>query len=447
MRFFEKLTPDSQKCVQFLNNNNKLISENIELSTPFLNFINNFTSQYNHIKQSITIKETDEFITVYKSNKPHILNYLEHKNHNFLNNINMNEDLEIISEKISNSDKDIINNLFNEALQNFEPLQIHQEIYQIFCPIKIQFLIEQTLNFKKIYYSNYNNTRIVLKTFTDNQNIIPKYIRDIICRLLTINFLSNTPKDIMICKMWCINQQKKLPRYKYLSSHCVNTASTYCNNCTDVKIWRIEEAKKVACHEVFHCIGLDFHNIPFTNIERLKNMFNIPNSTEILLFESYVELWATIINCICISNTFDNNHHFLTDLIKYEISYSLFQTAKIINFFKFNKFKDFFNILGFEKKKDIYKQNTCAISYFIIKSALLFSVNNFIHFCYSNNKKSIFKFYESEKTYQIFFNLIIDSLDNEKYKNYIDQYILTLKKLDKNDFIYYNLRMTCLENF
>ena len=96
----------------------------------------------------------------------------------------------------------------------------------------------------------------------------------------------------------------------------------------------------------------------------------------------------------------------------------------------------------FVKKKDKFKQNTCSISYYIIKSALLFSINDFLQFCNSNNTESIINFKETDDGYKNFLKLILSSLNNSSFKKQINKNIKIIKSLNKNDYLYRNLRMT-----
>ncbi len=446
MNLDKYLVNDSLTCINFIKN--KLFDLKLNnLSKHLYHFGNEFINLYSKIEEKIILSELDYQISINKSNNPHFINFLSQNNIHLFNNSINNKSINEISESLSILNKDTIDYYYNLAVQNYKPLQQYKELYHRFCPLIIQFSIEQKINNLKIISSSYENVKIELKIYTESLSLKHSFIVDFLTRLLTINKISKIPRSQIICKLWLTNHKKKLPKFKFLSSHCVNTASTYCNNCNDIKIWRIEECKKVACHEIFHCIGLDFHNIPYFFNTKLKSVFNIDDSNEILIFESYVELWATIINCICFSKKIVNSLDLLNQFINYEIYFSIFQTSKIINFFGFDKFEDFFNIDGFEYKEKNYKQNTCVISYYIIKSALLYSLNDFVNFCFQNNKDSIINFYESDKSYYYLLQLILSSLNNQNYKNNVNKMIKIIQSCDKKNFIYQQLRMTCLEYY
>lgn len=437
------LVDDSLKCLTFLKNNfNHLKS--IKLNNYFYEFGNNFIEVYSKIENNLNLSESNYQIPIIKSDFPHFINFLSKNNLNLIDS-SYNQEINLLSEKLSIQNKEKLDYFYRLAVHNYNPLHQFKELYHRFCPLNIQFFIEQKIKNLKIISNTYDGVNIQIKIHSDNFSLKTSFIVDLITRLLTINQISKIPRDRIICKIWLVDIKKKLPKFQFLSSHCVNSASTYCDNCTDIKIWRIEECKKVACHEIFHCIGLDFHNIPDFFLSKLKSVFNICYSNDLLIFESYVELWATLINCICLSYKLTNDLMYIDQLINYEIQFSIFQSSKILSLFDFDNFDDFFNIHGFQKKNKKYKQNTCAISYYIIKSALLYSINDFINFCYENNKLSIINFYESNKSYVKLLDLILSSLNNKDYKDLINQMLKINRLCKKNNFIYQQLRMTCLE--
>ena len=440
------LIEDSKKCLSFIESNQSNF-ETITISDILSNFANNFMYQYETIINNIQLSNEMYNIQVSTSNNPHFLNFLNQNNVNLFSDKESDYDIDYLSEILSSKNKNEIDYYYDLAISNFTPMNQFKELYHRFCPLNIQFYIEQKINFLKIYSGSFSEIRITLMLYTHHLSIKNSYIYDLVSRLLTINILSKKPRMEIICKLWLTDFKKYLPRLKVLSSHCINTASTYCHHCNDIKIWRIEESKKVACHEIFHCIGLDFHDIPDFFIKKLISVFNIPDDTQILIFETYVELWATIINSICLAYNLKRDIGILNQLINYERYFSVFQSAKIINFFNFDSFESFFNLNGFVKKKNNFKQNTCSISYYIIKSALLFSLNDFLQFCNSNNTESIINFKETEDAYKNFLKLILSSLNNKSFKNQINKAIKIIKSLSKEDYIYRNLRMTCLEYY
>lgn len=455
------LIPDSKKCISFLD---KIKRDNyFQPSTQLTSFINLFLTTYNKIYSQFDI----QLENYHKENKvsqlPHFINFLKQfkqPNKVITEIISLSSnldifDLSLVSELISSINKDEINRIYNIGIKSYHPLSYNSEIYQNFCPLIVQYEIEQKLSYRINHYSQYDNCLINIETLTNQHSIKLSYIRDIMTRLLSINKISEVNMNRIRCKFWLTKQKKNLPKNKILTSDSVNTASTYCHNCDHVKIWRIEESKKVICHEIFHCLGLDFHDFPLNLLEALKSKLNLPNNINILLFESYVETWATIINCICYANLFkfENQElflNFIQKIIEYEICFATFQTAKILNFFGFKTYQQFFNIKGFSnlEKSNQFQQTSCSLSYYIIKSALLYNINNFISFCQKHNKPSILNFNRNLSTCQDYIKLILESLDKPYFKQDINSNLILFQKNQiKDHFILNTLRMTGIEYY
>jgi hypothetical protein len=225
----------------------------------------------------------------------------------------------------------------------------------------------------------------------------------------------------------------------------VNTTSTYIGGCGDICIWRKEEMLKVLSHEMGHCLGFDTYPVPIEVHNIIKNWFLIPTNTQIKINEAYVEMWAVIINTAAISHQFNLN---FLNLLDYERKFSLWQIAKILNYFKFSKFSDFFQIHGWKdsnRKKTQYLQTTSVLSYYIIKGALLFSIDKFVEYCNTFHHPNPFHFNSSN--WDLYLNLIQNSLQNEEFNKCVNLNLSKLQnKLTKRTTFWHNsLRMTALE--
>ena len=177
-------------------------------------------------------------------------------------------------------------------------------------------------------------------------------------------------------------------------------------------------------------------------------MFAIPNNTEIRVYESYVELWAIIINLSIIS-TIEQEYN-LEKILNIECSYCFFQIAKILNYFGFTKWDEFY------KKKDpkYYKQESSILSYYIIKTALLYNIDEFIEWCYLSNANENshllpIKFINNRNNTNSYYQLIEKSLDKNGLEENINYYLTNIfstnKQINDNDFIMKTLRMSCFE--
>jgi hypothetical protein len=115
-------------------------------------------------------------------------------------------------------------------------------------------------------------------------------------------------------------------------------------------------------------------------------------NTDFRLYESYCEFWATILNCVYYANEKSLNKqnvsfkNTLSEYINNEIQHSLFQCVKILNYYGM-KYQDLYenNSQASFARTYKYKENTPVISYFFIKTILLFHYNLSVSWCITNN--------------------------------------------------------------
>jgi hypothetical protein len=172
-----------------------------------------------------------------------------------------------------------------------------------------------------------------------------------------------------------------------------NTAfTTFCSPSTDIHIYRMEEWLKVLIHESFHNLGLEFSKFITDYINRvILGMF--PVKSQVNLGESYAEIWAELINCCIVSYSAarDKTNHAgmlsrLDKLLDIETKFSLVQCAKVLRHNRM-KYSDFFSASN--SARQLYTENTNVLSYYVIKSILMFNKNEFIAWCVSNNKNPL----------------------------------------------------------
>ena len=172
-----------------------------------------------------------------------------------------------------------------------------------------------------------------------------------------------------------------------------NTAfTTFCSPSTDIHIYRMEEWLKVLIHESFHNLGLEFSKFITDYVNRLiLEMF--PVKSQVNLGESYAEIWAELINCCIVSYSAarDKTNHAgmlsrLDKLLDIETKFSLVQCAKVLRHNRM-KYSDFFS--GSSTACQLYSENTNVLSYYVIKSILMYHKNEFIAWCVSNNKNPL----------------------------------------------------------
>jgi hypothetical protein len=219
---------------------------------------------------------------------------------------------------------------------------------------------------------------------------IRNYVKSVFIWLhLAGNYACSKCSQTLNINLYLTDQTKTLPRFgSVIGRSNVNTAyTTPCAASTDICIFREEEWFKVFIHESFHCLGLDFSDMKFTNADALiGGIFKI--NADIRLFETYCETWAEIIHSMFLtffSTKLKDNYDImmgkLDRILETEARFSLFQCVKVLDFNNM-KYTDMF----MESKRRMYREDTHVLSYYIIKALLLFNKNAFINWCSQNNK-------------------------------------------------------------
>ena len=227
-----------------------------------------------------------------------------------------------------------------------------------------------------------------------------------------------------------------------------NTAfTTSCSPESSIYLFREEEWFKVLIHESFHNLGLDFSSLENHGASTILDIF--PVQSDVNLFETYCEMWAEILNVVFYvyyTHSAENDAVILKEFekkIQFERCFSLFQCAKVLHFYGmdyqdlYEKSKD-----SIQKRAYKYKENTNVLSYYILKSILMFYLNDFMDWCYQNsqgslqfNKNVVDKYCDFIKEHykRNDFLIIVDSIEK-----WIDEN-------EKGDTIWRTLRMTVAE--
>jgi hypothetical protein len=182
--------------------------------------------------------------------------------------------------------------------------------------------------------------------------------------------------------------KKKIPATKrsYIKRINANTAfTTACNTTNEIVIFRYEEWFKVFIHETMHALGLDFSEIN-TEYTNQCIMDIMPVKSDVRLYETYCETWASILNAMFISLFSTNHNEDLENMdrmikktqnfIHLEILFSLFQCCKVLSFFDL-KYTDLSeqSINAHNKRTNQYKEETQILSYYILKPISLFHID------------------------------------------------------------------------
>jgi len=251
------------------------------------------------------------------------------------------------------------------------------------------------------------------------------------------------------------NLYKRKPNKKgeHISPIHANTAYTRsCSPKSTIQIFREEEWFKVLVHESFHNLGLDFSTMNIEKCQKkLRDWFSIP--TEGLLFETYCETWATIINVLFVSFYFEHSRTgddiFSRILKKFrenmvlESKFAMFQSAKVLQHMNLTYTDLVEKTPTSTTYRRQYKEDTNILCYYVIKSLMIFHLNDFLEWCFVENRGSL-DFKKTEENLENFCSLVERLYKDPKYietHEQISRYIQ--EHADYSDhFVYSTLRMT-----
>ena len=340
-----------------------------------------------------------------------------------------------------------------------------------YFPQEIRKVIETKTVNKILYYCVLNERKITLTFFTfkneTNFAIYDKYAKQVfmLIAILTHYSSSECSKSLNIF-IYLTDFKRIIPdnNYTILGSYNVNGGfTTTCDKNSEIVVYRKEEWFKVLIHEAFHNLGLDFSKMNTNQFHsKIKQIF--PINSKFNIFESYCEFWARILNsAFCSYNVIDNKNDkdafktFLDFFIQIERLFSLFQCNKILNFLGISYQNLYETDNGSHiARENLYKETTNVFAYYIVTAFLLDNYVNVMNWCNKNNL-SCFKFNNSQRNLDLFYNLIENSYKrNEFLKNLmcVSNYASKLnKKTNKNNKlannqinnIFKTTRMTIME--
>ena len=197
----------------------------------------------------------------------------------------------------------------------------------------------------------------------------------------------------------------------------INTGFTYsCIPSNTIILFREEEWLKVFIHETFHSLGFDFSGSPsLTEIAKGKilNLFSI-QSDDILLYETYTELNAEILNVIFFVYFTTKKKDTLLYIKKfekymnYEIYFSCFQCVKVLHYNK-TEYQDIIS-----KKINPYREQTNVFVYYVLKSVLMIYYKDYLDWIMTKNNGSL-NFIKTESQLNEFIQLIQKNYMNSEY--------------------------------
>lgn len=184
--------------------------------------------------------------------------------------------------------------------------------------------------------------------------------------------------------------------------NCNSGFSTVCAERNEMTIFRSEEWFKVFLHESFHSFGLEFND----SCEMQQSNYivgTLPIKPRVRVSETYVEVWARIINvvysAVINSQGTDEFHNLLRFSLQLEALFSMYQAVRVLNFMNL----DYRSVIDKTSvtSKMLYKEDTHVFAYYILSAALMNDALGFIRWC-SNHNTRLLKFYNSNRTCKSF---------------------------------------------
>ena len=96
------------------------------------------------------------------------------------------------------------------------------------------------------------------------------------------------------------------------------------------------------------------------------------------------------------------------------------------------------------KRNFFYNENTNVFSYYIIKSILMYNLEDFIFWCVDNNMNLI-DFYKTNKNVNKFIEFIISKFNKKSFLKSINDNKKIFDELNKNNKFYNSTKMSLLE--
>ena len=341
------------------------------------------------------------------------------------------------------------------------PMAKLTRMYSSFVSTDIQHFVEKHFTNFVSYKFSYKNLQANIKCARLNCSLNPSFYKSLGTKALVMLLLGGS--DSVHVTLIPTNIPKKLswkdwgmPRV--INPVNVNTGSSYHGICSDISIWRIEESEKVLAHEMGHCLGWDVYPVPAKVISDFRSRFKVRG--DIKPCETWVEMWGEFIqlstNSLRIASKIFNKEKktgmelspiqklkkgeaIFQQLYKWELQWSLFQVAKILHFFGFSRFRDFY-MSNMPDQPPYLTQNTAVLSYYICKAALWYQIDKWMDWCHSHKNK----FTLTSNDWDEYVALLWSCFDRQ-FSIIVDYYISIITKMPKDRLVARSFRMTCVE--
>lgn len=353
-------------------------------------------------------------------------------------NTNFSTETDFFNWVRENHNKIDLNNMkhkeFHEIL--FNPYENRKELHNMmYESIFVSLDVIHHAESEDLNYIIYKNTNTEIHIYHPNSNSGPNV--DMIMKI--ISFYREITKNKMNIKLVIFygEQKKYLPmckENKIISTDNVNSGSTIKQEI--IQIWRKEEFYKVLIHELVHYFSIDFYirdNIYTEVNNHFKKFIKIKGIDRVN--ESYTEILAMLIHSLFYSEI--HNVKF-NDVISYELTFSYFQVAKILNYFNMTNYND---LLSNE-----YSQTTSAFSYYIVKCMFLEKFCDMLDFWEKYGISILGNQTIEEEFVKLYKKIVtLESLDGNKINkiiNIIKQHENNSANKSANKFVLNTMRMS-----
>jgi hypothetical protein len=186
-----------------------------------------------------------------------------------------------------------------------------------------------------------------------------------------------------------------------LSANHVNTGLTRnCETHGEIVVYRAEEWFKVFVHESMHNFNMDFIDMGLHEAnEQLRRIFCIPHD-DILLFETYTETWARIINTMFDayfkkdqSSSSSSRAHFIHTVREKLISNAVFYAYQAVKVLEIMDLKYAHITIPSAENTEVcrkrYAEDTNVYAYYILGGILSVYALPFISWCCQHNRGGV----------------------------------------------------------
>jgi len=328
-----------------------------------------------------------------------------------------------------------MNEAYNTRFSPLQQLYSYSEIsYQneLFSYIPNQIhnvIVSQYKNYYKISYKI--GSKNVIYHIHDKNPLEQDAINVMLLKMnmwlyIAFQAANNHCSDVLDIYIFLTDLKKQFPDFKSpIKTINANTAfTTSCASHNEIYIYRREEWFKVFIHETFHCLGLDFSNMDVNKCDAKINRLFSTSIKDLRLYESYCETWGNIIHTIFLSffHTKSKINYELMlkqfhKMYSNEVRFSINQMVLILRKQNLN-----YEDMVFNKITALYQENTNSFAYYVIKTILLFHINDFITWNVKNNI-NIINFKKTQKNITSYCDLIKNIYQNETF-------IKTIRKIE-----------------